>query len=239
MATNRIEKARVLVVGVGGLGSAAAMTLARAGVGTIGLADPDRVELSNLHRQLVHAMADVGTPKVESAARKLALPGATRPTIRTHPFAIGADEARDVLPDYDFVIDATDRPEAKYVLNDAAVALARPLSHAGAVGFEGQLFTILPGRSACLRCVFPSPPSAEESIGCRDAGILGPLAAIVGALQAHEAIRTVTRSGELLADRLLAFDARTLRFREVRLRRDPECSVCRFLSERPFLEECR
>ena len=231
--TGRIEKARVLVVGVGGLGSAAGMTLARAGVGTIGLADPDRVELSNLHRQLVHTMADVGTPKVESAARKLG------PTVRTHPFAIGAEEARELFPAYDFVIDATDRAEAKYVLNDAAVALGRPLSHAGVVGFEGQLFTILPGRSACLRCVFPSPPSAEESIGCREAGILGPLAAIVGALQAHEAIREVTRTGEVLANRLLAFDARTLRFREVRLRRDPECSVCRIPTEERFLQECR
>jgi molybdopterin-synthase adenylyltransferase len=216
-----IENARVLVVGVGGLGSAAAMTLARAGIGTIGLADPDRVELSNLHRQLLHTMADLGAPKVESAARELA---GTASAVRAHPVEVTRESAADLLSAYDFVIDGTDRPATKYLLNDVAVRLGRPLSHAGVVGCEGQLFTIVPGKSACLRCVFPSPPDDEEAVGCRDAGILGPLAAVLGAMQAHEAIRIVGGRGEPLTDRLLSFDARTLRFREIRLRRT--CSLC-------------
>ncbi|MGH7803298.1 MAG: HesA/MoeB/ThiF family protein [Candidatus Binatia bacterium] len=223
----KIEKAKVLVVGVGGLGSAAAMTLARAGVGAIGLADPDRVELSNLHRQLLHGTADIGQPKVASAARKLA------GEVHAHPVAVTAESAPRLFAAYDFVIDATDRPAAKYLLNDEAVRSGRPLSHAGVVGFAGQLFTIVPGRGACLRCVFPSPPDEADAIGCREAGILGPLAAVLGALQAHEAIRVLGGRGEPLVDRLLAFDARTLRFREIRLRRDAHCVACSSVAASP------
>ena len=215
----------MLVVGVGGLGSAAAMALARAGVGTIGLADPDRVELSNLHRQLLHTTADVGAFKVESAARKL-VADEGGPIVSAHPYAVTDEEAPALFALHDFVIDATDRPSAKYLLNDAAVRSGVPLSHAGVVGFGGQLFTVLPGRSACLRCAFPEAPADDEAIGCREAGVLGPVAAILGALQADEAVRTVTGRGAILADRLLAIDGKTFRAREARLTRDPDCSAC-------------
>lgn len=215
----------MLVVGVGGLGCAAAMTLAGGGVGTIGLADPDRVELSNLHRQLLHTMADIGEAKVASAARKLA--GETGgPVVCAHPLEASAVNLPDLVPLYDFVIDATDSPKTKFLLSDAAILFRRPLCHAGAVGLGGQLFTILPGESACLRCVFGEEPNADDAVSCREAGILGPVVAILGALQAHEAIRFLEGRDDLLTDRLLSLDAHRLQFREQRLRRDPACFAC-------------
>lgn len=223
--TRAIRSGRALVVGVGALGCAAAATLVRGGVGTIGLADPDSVEISNLHRQLLHTLADLGRTKVESAARKLATEE-SGPVVCAHPIAVDDESLPTLFPLYDFVIDATDDPETKFRLGDGALRHDRPLSHAGAVGLEGQTFTILPRRSACLRCVFPEPPDPEDRISCREAGILGPIASILGTLQGHEAIRHLSGEGALLADRLVSFDARSLRMREVSLARDPDCAAC-------------
>lgn len=221
---NEIRSGRALVVGVGGLGCAAAMTLARAGVGTIGLADPDAVELSNLHRQLLHTLDDLGGTKVESAARKLAAEPAG-PVVSGHPYAATPQTLPALFSLADVVVDATDGVETKFLLSDAAVLLGKPVCHAGVVGFGGQAFTILPRRSACLRCVFADRAEIEEP-SCREAGILGPVASVLGSIQAHEAIRVLTGEGAALADRMLAFDGRSLRFREIRLDRDPECPVC-------------
>lgn len=221
---NEIRSGRALVVGVGGLGSAAAMTLARAGVGTIGLADPDAVELSNLHRQLLHTLDDLGEAKVESAARKLAAEP-SGPIVSAHPYAATPQTLPALFSLADVVVDATDGVETKFLLSDAAVLLDKPVCHAGVVGFGGQAFTILPRRSACLRCVFAARAEIEEP-SCREAGILGPVASVLGSIQAHEAIRVLTGEGAALADRMLAFDGRSLGFREIRLDRDPDCPVC-------------
>ncbi|MBI2962202.1 MAG: HesA/MoeB/ThiF family protein [Deltaproteobacteria bacterium] len=212
------------VVGIGGLGAAAALELAERGIDRLGLVDADRVEISNLHRQILHETADVGRPKAEVAAEKLRR---LRPSIAVEPSierltSPGAAARR--LAGYDVVIDATDNAAAKFLLNDVCVDRGQPLVHAGAIGFHGQLFTIVPGRGACLRCLFPEPPSEEEAGSCRDAGILGPLAALIGVLQARAALRVLAGTADV--DRLLTFDARTLELREVSLRRSARCPAC-------------
>jgi len=215
----------VLVVGVGGLGGAAALELARDGVGRIGLVDADHVEVSNLHRQLIHRPRDVGRAKAQSAAAKLtALHPDVTVEARTH--RLDADNAESIVAAYDVVIDATDHPPTKFLLNDTCVRTGKPLVHAGVVGFTGQMMTILPGATACLRCLFPQAPDESEVASCESAGILGPLATLLGTLQAVEAVKYLTSAGELVADRLLTIDARTLRVREVPLRRSPTCPVC-------------
>jgi len=217
------KRKRVLIVGVGGLGSPAAIALGRSGEVELGLADGDSVELSNLHRQLLHDMHGLGGSKVESAAAELARLTGTRPAT-LHDEPIGAGNAT-LLGDYDFVIDATDGADTKFFLNDAAVRLGVALCSAGVVGFTGQLLTVLPGASACLRCVFPEAPAAEEP-SCRAAGILGPAAGMIGALAALEAIKFATGSGTLAADRLLHFDFRSARFGEIAVARRDDCITC-------------
>lgn len=228
MATSsaeRLRRASVLIVGVGALGCAAAEALAAAGVGRLGLVDPDTVERSNLHRQLLHRTADVGRPKVESAAEKLA---ARYETVTLAPVMVRLDDSNaDVLlSGHDCVVDATDGVATKFVVNDAAVRCGRPLVHGGIVRFLGQLMTILPGRSACYRCLFGAPPEASDVPSCQEAGVLGSLAGTIGLLQAAEAIRYLTGIGTLLTDRLLTYDALAGRWRQVRLRRNPACSAC-------------
>ena len=228
MATSsaeRLRRASVLIVGVGALGCAAAEALAAAGVGRLGLVDPDTVERSNLHRQLLHRTADVGRPKVESAAEKLA---ARYETVALAPVMVRLDDSNaDVLlSGHDCVVDATDGVATKFVVNDAAVRCGRPLVHGGIVRFLGQLMTILPGRSACYRCLFGAPPEASDVPSCQEAGVLGSLAGTIGLLQAAEAIRYLTGIGTLLTDRLLTYDALAGRWRQVRLRRNPACTAC-------------
>jgi molybdopterin/thiamine biosynthesis adenylyltransferase len=213
------------VVGIGGLGSAAAIELVVNGIDRIGLVDGDRVELSNLHRQLLHGAADIGRPKAEVAAQKLA---AIRPSLQIdlHAERLTTANAEEILRGYDCVIDATDNAPAKFLLNDACVLGAKPLVHAGVVGLRGQLMTILPRQSACLRCLFPEPPTEDEITSCQQAGILGPLAGMIGALEGREAVKYLSGAGGLAADRLITIDARTLRMREVPLRRSPRCPIC-------------
>ena len=218
-----LADARVLVIGVGGLGAPAARALAAAGVGTLGLVDPDVVELSNLHRQPLYVDADLGHPKVTAAAYRLrALAPALRVETWRTRFTL-ADAA--LVRDFDLVIDGTDSIAAKFEVNDAAVGAGVPLVHGGVLGFQAQLLTVLPG-GACYRCVFEEPPPPADVPSCTEAGVLGPVAVLAGALQAAEAIRVLTGAGAMFAGRLLAVDARTGRWRTVPVARRPRCPTC-------------
>ena len=216
---------RVLIVGAGGLGSPAALYLAAAGVGTIGLADGDVVDLTNLQRQIAHATADVGRRKVESAAAKCR---AINPdvTIRLHPEHIRADNALAILKDYDFVIDGTDSFAAKFLVADACHFGDKPYSHAGILRFEGQAMTVVPGRTGCYRCLFRKPPPPNAVPSCSQAGVLGVLAGIMGTIQAAEAVKYLLGIGDLLTNRLLVFNALKMTFREVAFKRDAACPLC-------------
>lgn len=214
-----------MVVGLGALGCPAARVLAAAGVGTIALVDPDRVELSNLHRQPLHTTDAIGELKVASAAAALQR---EFPNLRLEAHAVRLEAANlpELFAGVDFVIDATDGAASKFLINDGAVRIGTPFSHAGILGFLGQTMTVVPGRSACLRCLFPEPPSEAEDVSCRDAGVIGPLAGAIGAIQAGEAIKHLTGRGEPLLDRLLTIDARSGVWRRVRLSRSPRCPIC-------------
>jgi adenylyltransferase/sulfurtransferase len=222
----RLADASVLVVGVGALGCAVAETLAAAGLGRIALVDHDVVERSNLHRQLLHRTADLGRPKVDSAAATLQ---ARHPSlaIERHALRFDAANAAALAADHACIVDATDGIATKFLINDAAVGLGRPLVHAGILRFQGQLMTIVPGMSACYRCLFGAPPADGSLPSCQEAGVLGSLAGTIGTLQAAEAIRIVTGTGALLTDRLLTYDALAGGWRHVRLRRNPSCPACR------------
>ncbi len=221
----RLLAGRVLLVGVGGLGSPAALYLAAAGVGTLGLVDADVVDLSNLQRQIAHATPDIGRPKVESAAEKLR---ALNPdvTVRTHPERLTAANALAILHDYDFVVDGTDSFASKFLVADACHFARKPYSHAGILKFNGQTLTVIPGETACYRCVFVRPPPAGAVPTCSQAGVLGVLAGVVGAWQATEAIKFLLGAGDLLTNRLLVYDALKMKAREVRLHRNPHCPLC-------------
>lgn len=226
---SRLRDATVLVIGVGALGCAAADALAAAGIGRLALADHDRVERSNLHRQLLHRTADLGRAKVDSAAETLR---ARYPelTLTTTAARFDAANAADLVAGVSCVIDATDGIATKFLVNDLVVGLRTPLVHAGIVRFQGQLMTILPGASACYRCLFGAPPEEGSVPSCQEAGVLGSMAGTIGTLQAAEAVRLVTGTGGLLTDRALTYDALGGRWRHVRLRRNPACPACRDLA---------
>jgi len=221
----RLAQARVLIVGAGGLGAPAALYLAAAGVGTLGLVDGDTVDLSNLHRQVIHHTDDLGRQKVESARQKIA---ALNPDVRvvTVPAALDADNAVALFSEYDVVIDGTDTFPVKFLINDAAFFTKRPLIHGGILRFEGQMFTIVPGESACYRCIFPEPPPAGLVPSCREAGVMGPLAGIIGTLQATEALKVILGIGRPLANRILKYDGLLTQFRTVPIRKNPKCPLC-------------
>ena len=215
---------RALVIGVGGLGCPAALALAHAGVGTIGLVDPDVVDVSNLPRQLLYGDGDLGRPKVEVAAERLRsiAPSTTVVTTRAR------FTARDTgwLRDFDVALDGTDSIAAKFIVSDAAVATGVPLVHAGAADFRAQLLTILPGRTACYQCIFEDAPPLDDVPSCQEAGILGPVVALAGSLQAAEALRVATGALPLFADRLLSIDLRTGTWRSVPVARTRYCAAC-------------
>ena len=221
----RLREGKVLVVGVGGLGSPAALALALAGVGTLGLVDSDRVELSNLQRQILHFTPDIGKPKVDSAREKIQQLNPSI-TVVTHNEWLHAGNLADIFASYDFIIDGTDGVATKFLINDGAVLLNKPLAHAGIVQFRGQALTVLPYRTTCLRCLFPVPPHPDENPTCQEAGILGSLAGSLGSVQAAEAVKYLSGAGELLTDRLLTYDALAPRWREVRVRPSPHCPLC-------------
>jgi len=224
-AAQSLAEARVLIVGVGALGCPAALALAQAGVGTLALIDPDRVELSNLHRQILHHTDAIGMPKVLSAASQLRrrAPGVR---VEAQVAALTADTLPELFAGADFIIDATDGVAAKFLINDGAVRGGRPYSHAGVLGFIGQTMTVVPGRSACYRCLFPEPPPPDDVPTCQAAGVVGPIAGVIGALQAAEAIKYLTGEGALLTDALVTYDALHGRWRRVPLGRNPRCPVC-------------
>lgn len=220
----KIRSGKVLVVGAGGLGSPVALYLAAAGVGTIGIVDGDVVDMSNLQRQIIHFTPDVGRPKVESAKEKIEQ---LNPNVKviTHKEFLMADNALDIVKDYDFVVDATDNFPVKFLINDACVMAGKPFSHGGILRFEGQTFTHLPG-TACYRCLFPAPPPANAVPTSSQAGVLGAIAGMLGTIQAAEVLKYLTGVGELLTDRLLSFNARTMDFRTIKTKRHDGCPLC-------------
>lgn len=221
----RLHRARVLVVGTGGLGSPASLYLAAAGVGTLGIVDSDRVDLSNLQRQIIHATPDLGRIKVESAAEALL---ALNPEIEVRPLYVRlcAANIMEIVRDFDFVIDGTDNFAAKFLLNDACVLAGIPLSHGGVLRFEGQTMTILPKKTACYRCIFRQSPAEGTVDISSEVGILGSVAGILGTIQATEAIKFISGAGDLLTSALLRFDALTMEFRRIPLQRQEDCPVC-------------
>ncbi len=229
----KLLEGRVLIIGAGGLGSPVALYLAAAGVGTIGIADADLVELSNLQRQISHHTRDLGRPKVNSARDKME---AMNPDVRvnTHHERITAANISDIIAGYDFVIDATDNFASKFLINDACVLAGKPYSHAGIHHFVGQALTFLPGHSACYRCIFPEPPPRDTIPTCSQAGVFGVVPGVIGTIQATEALKYLLGRGELLAGRLLVYDALAMHFRTVPIRRNPHCPVC---GEKPSITE--
>ena len=222
----KLLAARILLVGVGGLGSPVSLYLTAAGIGTIGIVDNDMVDLSNLQRQIVHFTKDIGRSKVESAEEKLhALNPEVR--IRTYDLHLDAENSREIISGYDFVVDGTDDFPTKFLINDACVAAGIPFSHGGILQFTGQTMTVLPGISACYRCVFRNSPPPDIALTCSKAGIMGAVAGMLGSIQAVEVLKYVTGVGELLTDTLLTFDALTMSFRKISLKRRPDCTACR------------
>jgi len=229
----KLLAASVLVIGAGGLGCPAALYLAAAGVGTLGLIDREAVAASNLHRQILHTTDAVGQPKSRSARTRLA---ALNPDCTVIPIqeSLTAANALARLGPYDLVLDGSDNFPTRYLVNDACVLLAKPLVHGGVVQFLGQVMTVVPRRSACVRCVFPEPPQGGAIPSCQDAGVLGSAAGVIGSLMAHEALRVLLGLGGPPGDRLLVFDGLASRFRDVPVRRNPGCAVC---GESPTIRE--
>ncbi len=220
----KLQAARVLVVGAGGLGSPAALYLAASGVGTLGVVDHDRVDASNLQRQVLFDTASVGRSKVEAARERLL---ALNPCIdvRAHDLEVRAATVMDLLRGYDIVLDGTDSIPTRYVVNDACVLLRKPLVSAAIHRFEGQLMTYLPGLGPCYRCLYPEVPAGLVP-NCADAGVLGVLPGVVGAMQATEAIKLIVGAGSPASGRLLVYDALELTVREFRFKRRHDCAVC-------------
>jgi thiamine biosynthesis protein ThiS len=221
----KLLSSRVLIVGAGGLGAPAALYLAAAGIGTIGIIDDDKVDLTNLQRQIIHTTGDLGAEKVDSARAKMQ---AINPdvTVRTHHARATAENMSEIVRQYDFVIDGTDNFAAKFLINDACYFEKIPFSHAGILRFDGQLITVLPGETTCYRCIFRSPPPAGAVPSCSQAGVLGVLAGVIGSLQATEAMKYLLGIGDLLTNTLLIYNALTMEFRKVKLNRNPNCLLC-------------
>lgn len=229
----KIMEGRILIIGAGGLGSPAALYMAAAGVGMIGIVDPDKVELSNLQRQVIHFTKDINIPKVLSASEKIQ---SINPdvTVKTYHEFARANNIREIIRDYDFVIDGTDNFAAKFLINDACVMEGIPFSHAGILRFEGQTMTIIPGESACYRCISSKPPPKNVVPSCSEAGVLGVVAGILGTIQAAEALKFLIGTGGLLTNKMLILDAQAMDFRKFRMKKRAECVLC---GEHPTIKE--
>jgi adenylyltransferase/sulfurtransferase len=221
----KLKAARVLVIGAGGLGSPSALYLAASGVGTIGVIDCDKVEVSNLQRQVIYDSASVGIPKALAARQRLL---ALNPSIEliAHQVELRADNVLQLFERYDVVLDGTDRFGTRYLANDACVILRKPLVSAAIHRFEGQAMTYVPGRGPCYRCLFPAPPADGLVPNCAEAGVLGVLPGVLGTIQATEAIKLIVGAGEPLLGRLLTYDALAMRFAEFSFKRRADCAVC-------------
>jgi molybdopterin/thiamine biosynthesis adenylyltransferase len=229
----KLSEAKVLILGAGGLGAPVALYLAAAGIGMLGILDHDRVEISNLQRQIVHFTKDIKVSKVISAREKMLAinPGIT---VRIYQELLGADNIRDIIHGYDFIVDGTDNFPTKFLVNDACIMENIPFSHGGILRFTGQTLTVLPGRSACYRCFFRQPPPPDAVPTCSQAGVLGAVAGMLGTIQATEALKFITGVGELLSGTLLSFDAKTMHFRKVKLDQQKNCPIC---GDRPAITE--
>jgi molybdopterin-synthase adenylyltransferase len=229
----QINRASVLVVGAGGLGSPVAFYLAAAGVGKIGIVDDDVVDSSNLQRQILHTTADVGRKKVESARETLL---ALNPNLQIvpHDARLNAGNILDILKDYDVVAEGSDNFPTKFLVNDACVMSGTPLSMAGIFRFSGQILTVIPGEGPCYRCLIPQPPPPGAIPSCQEAGVLGAMAGVVGVTQATEVLKLILGKGQVLSGRLLLFEALQMRFEPIEVKRNPECPVC---SETPSITE--
>lgn len=221
----KLLKSKVLCLGAGALGSSAGIYLGAAGVGTLGFIDDDVVDLSNLQRQILHATDRVGTPKVESARKTIA---GLNPDVKVigHMARLSSDNVLDIIKDYDVIVDGADNFPSRYLLNDAALKLGKPVIHASIYRFEGQVTAFIPNQGPCYRCLYPSPPPPDMAPSCQEAGVLGVLPGIVGVLQATEAVKLIVGIGKSLAGRLLIYDALGTKFREMKLRKDPACPTC-------------
>jgi molybdopterin/thiamine biosynthesis adenylyltransferase/rhodanese-related sulfurtransferase len=229
----KLLDAKVLLLGAGGLGSPSAYYLAAAGVGTLGIVDNDVVDESNLQRQILHNTSRVGKPKVLSAKETLE---ALNPDVRVIPLEerLSSENALRIMKDYDIVVDGCDNFPTRYLVNDACVMLKKPNVHGSIYRFEGQVTVFVPGDGPCYRCLYPEPPPAELAPSCADAGVLGVLPGVIGVLQAIETIKLILERGTPLRGRLVMYDALETKFRELKLRRDPECPAC---GEHPRIHE--
>lgn len=221
----KLLAAKVLIIGAGGLGSPAALYLASAGIGKIGIVDSDKVELNNLQRQILHSTKDIGRSKVESARERLSALN-TDVEVLTYKLRLTSENILDIIKDYDMVVDGSDNFPTRYLVNDGCVLSGKPLSHGGIFRFDGQTITILPYQSACYRCLFPEPPPPGLVPSCQEAGILGAVAGIIGTIQANEVLKYILGIGNLLTGRLLIFNALDSSFRQVRVPKDSKCPVC-------------
>jgi molybdopterin/thiamine biosynthesis adenylyltransferase/rhodanese-related sulfurtransferase len=221
----KLLDAKVLLLGAGGLGSPAALYLAAAGVGTLGIVDNDEVDLSNLQRQVIHSSERIGVPKVDSAEQTIT---ALNPDVKVqkYPVRLGADNIVEIISGYDVVVDGLDNFPSRYLLNDASVRLGIPVVSAAILGFEGQLSVFKPHDGPCYRCLFPVPPPAELAPSCGANGVLGVLPGTMGLLQATEVIKLILGEGDPLVGRLLMYDALAATVTEVKVRRDPDCPIC-------------
>ena len=222
----KLLRGKVLLIGAGGLGSSAALYLSAAGVGTIGIADGDTLDISNLQRQIIHGTGDIGREKTESAKEKI---HAINPevTVRTYSMPVTEENICELILAYDFVIDATDNFPSKFLINDACVLGEKPFSHGGILGFGGQTMTYVPGKGPCYRCIFKNPPPKESVVTCKEVGIIGAMCGVIGSLQAMEAIKYFTGAGELLTGKLLSFNALKMEFHTAKFpKRDDSCPVC-------------
>ena len=227
----KLLDSRVLLIGAGGLGCPLAQYLAAAGVGTLGLIDPDRVDVSNLQRQVLYATSDVGRPKVEVAAERIR---AQNPDVRviTHPVKLTSRNALELLADWDVIVDGSDNFPTRYLVNDACVLLGKPNVHGSIFRFDGQASVFDPRSGPCYRCLFPEPPPPGAVPSCAEGGVLGVLPGLVALIQATETLKLLAGIGESLAGRLLQIDALGMEFREFRIQKDPKCPAC---GEQPTL----
>jgi sulfur-carrier protein adenylyltransferase/sulfurtransferase len=221
----KLKAAKVLCIGAGGLGSPVALYLAAAGVGTIGIVDFDIVDFSNLQRQILHSTNDVGKPKLQSAKEKL-LAMNPHMNVVTHDAALSSENALEIFKDYDIVVDGTDNFPTRYLVNDACVILGKPNAYGSIFRFEGQASVFATKEGPCYRCLYPEPPPPGLVPSCAEGGVLGVLPGVVGCIQATETIKLILGAGEPLIGRFLIFDALRMKFRELKLRKDPDCPVC-------------
>jgi molybdopterin/thiamine biosynthesis adenylyltransferase len=225
MGQRKLLDAKVFIVGAGGLGCPVGYYLAAAGVGAIGIVDNDEVELSNLQRQIAHNIYSLGKPKVESVKKTFE---ALNPDVHVEALRmkIGKDNIKDLIADYDVVVDGSDNFPTRYLVNDACVMMKKPLVSGAILRFEGQVTTIVPGEGHCYRCLFEEPPPPGLVPSCQEAGVLGVLPGVVGALQATEVLKLILSKGKVLRNQLLIYNALEVTFRKVRVEKNPQCPVC-------------